>query len=267
MIGPTWEGLAWAALPLLGVLAMLAWLRLGQGGALAVSAARLVGQLLLLGAVLGWVFGSRNPWVVGTVALGMLAASAQAVGARRPRGRSAWALRLQAFLVLAVGAGLVLALGVRMSLGLRPWYDPSTVIPMLGMILGNSVNGVALAADRLDAELRSNRDLVELRLALGANARQAAHEPLRAATRAALLPTIQNMALAGVVSIPGMMTGQILAGAPVDAALRYQILIYLLISGTVGISTLLLLAIRLRRYFTRDHQLRGDALDGPGLSQ
>ncbi len=261
MSGPSWAGLAWAALPLLGVLALLVGLRLGQAGALAVSAARLVVQLVVLGAVLGWVFGSDSPWVVGLVALGMLAASGQAVGARWPRGRSAWALRWQAFGVLAVGAGLVLAVGMRLSLGLRPWYEPSTVIPMLGMILGNSVNGVALAADRLDAELRTNRDLVELRLALGATAGQAAREPLRAAVGAGLLPTIQNMALAGVVSIPGMMTGQILAGAPVDGALRYQILIYLLIAGTVGISTLLLLAIRLRRYFTRDHQLRGAAFE------
>ena len=254
--GPPWWGLAGAALPMAGCMAVLAWRRLGQVRGLAAGAARMVGQLFLLGAVLGWVFRSNDPRVVGAVVLVMLSASALTVGERQRRGRWAWFLRAEAFGTLAIGAATTLAVGTRLALGVRPWYDAATVIPMLGMILGNSVNGLALAAERLDSELRANRDLIELRLALGATGRQAAHEPLRAATRAALTPAIQGMSMAGLVSIPGMMTGQLLAGADVGAALRYQILIYFLIAGTVGISTLLLLALRLRRYFTPAHQLR-----------
>jgi len=256
LVGPPWPGLAWAALPMIGCMAVLAWRGLGQVRSLAVAAARLVVQLLLLGAVLGFVFQSENPWVVGAVALVMLSASALTVGERQRRGRSAWLLRGEAFGALAIGAATTMAVGTHLVLGVHPWHDAATVVPMLGMVLGNSVNGLALAADRLDTELRANRDLIELRLALGATARQAAHEPLRAATRAALTPAIQGMSMAGIVSIPGMMTGQLLAGADVGAALRYQILIYLLIAGTVGISTLLLLALRLHRYFTPAHQLR-----------
>jgi len=129
------------------------------------------------------------------------------------------------------------------------------------MLLGNSVNGVALAAERLDSELRQNRDLVEKRLALGATSRQAAHEALQAAMRAALTPTINGMMIAGIVAIPGMMTGQLLQGADPTIALRYQILIYLGISGTVCLSSLLLLSLRLRHYFTPHDQLRVAQLD------
>ena len=263
MSGPPWTGLAWAALPMAGCMAALAWRRLGQVRALAVATARLIGQLLLLGAVLGWVFRSDNPWVVGGVMLVMLSASALTVGERQRRRRSAWLLRGEAFAALAVGATTTMAVGMRMALGAHPWHDATTVIPLLGMVLGNSVNGIALAADRLDAELRANRDVIELRLALGATARQAAHEPLRAAVRAALTPAIQGMSMAGIVSIPGMMTGQILAGADIGSAVRYQILVYFLIPGTVGISTFLLLALRLRRYFTPAHQLRPAPTDEP----
>ncbi|MBX6312243.1 MAG: iron export ABC transporter permease subunit FetB [Isosphaeraceae bacterium] len=260
--GPTWVGLAWASLPVLGVLVVLAARGLGQVRPLTIALMRLVVQLWLLGMVLGWVFEVRNPWLIGAIALGMLAASAHAVASRQVR--DTWGLRLEAFGSIVIGSAIVMAVTLRLALRLEPWYEPRTVVPLLGMVLGNSVSGVALAAERLESELRAERDRVELRLALGATARQAALPALRAAVRAALTPTINNMMIAGIVSIPGMMTGQLLAGADVATALRYQILVYLAIEGTVGISTLILLWLRLRRYFTAAHQLRAEALDQAG---
>jgi putative ABC transport system permease protein len=257
-VGPTWLGLAWAAVPMLACALVLLWQGLGQVRQLAIATVRLVLQMLLLGLVLQWVFDARNPYLVVAVSLVMLAASAHAVGARQTRGT--WGLRLESFGAMALGAYVVMFVGTRVSLRVQPWYDPATVIPLLGMTLGNSVNGVALAAERLESELRAERDRVELRLALGASARQAAAPALRAAVSAALTPTINGMTIAGIVAVPGMMTGQILAGARVADALRYQILIYFLIAGTVGISTLVLLFVRLRRYFTRAHQLRYELL-------
>ena len=254
MRGPTWFGLVGAALPMLAVLALLAWRGLGQVRGLSIASVRLVAQLMVLGMVLTQVFRTDSPWVVGLVALVMLSASAQAVGSRRVG--DAWALRLQAFGALVLGAATTMAVAIFVVLKLRPWHEARTVVPLLGMLLGNSVNGVALAAERLDAELRSGRDLIELRLALGATSRRAAHEALRAAVRAGLSPTIHSMSIAGIVAIPGMMTGQLLAGADLGEALRYQILIYFLMAGTIGVSVLSLLALRLRRYFTRWHQLR-----------
>jgi putative ABC transport system permease protein len=239
-------------------MAVLAWQRLDQVRRLAVSAVRLVVQLVLVGWILHWVFETANPWIVLTIGVGMLVASAYAVSARQRRGT--WVLRVESFGAMALGATVVMVVGTRLSLGVEPWYDPRTVVPLLGMILGNSVTGVALAAERLEGELRADRDRIELRLALGATSRQAAAPALRAAVGAALTPTINSMMIAGIVAIPGMMTGQILAGAQVEDALRYQIMIYFLIAGTVGISTLVLLALRLRRYFTPAFQLRLEAL-------
>lgn len=254
MRGPSWPGLAWAALPMLGVMAALAWKGFGQVRNLSIAAARLVVQLLLLGLVLDRVFRAQSVWVVGLVALVMLSASAHAVGSRDRR--QARFLRLEAFGSMVLGASATMAVAILLVLEVHPWYDAQTMIPLLGMILGNSVNGVALAAERLDSELRAGRDLVELRLALGASSRQAAHEALRASVRSGMAPTIHSMTIAGIVAIPGMMTGQLLAGSDVGVALRYQVMIYFLMVGTIGISVLALLSLRLRQYFTRAHQLR-----------
>jgi|SRR5579864_1622620 len=257
-LSPSWQSLVWVALPVLGVMAALAWQRLGQIRRMAVAIVRMLVQVMLLGVVLEAVFASGNPWVVALVALVMLAASAYSVSARQQRG--SWALRLQAFGSMALGAAVTMIVGTRLALGVEPWYDPRTIVPIVGMVLGNSLNGVSLGAERLESELRAERDRIELRLALGATARQAAAPALRAAIAAALRPTINSMMVAGIVSVPGMMTGQILAGAPVGDALRYQLLIYFMLAGTVGISTLVLLAIRLHGYFTPAHQLRHEAL-------
>ena len=265
MTGPSWIGLAWSSLPVAGALVLLAIRGLGQVRPLVVALARLVGQLLLLAVVLDWLFRQENPWIVGAIATVMLVASAQTVGSRLKGGVR---LRAEAFSAMAIGTVLVMAVSIRAGLRLDPWYEPRVVIPMLGMILGNSVTGVALAAERLESDLRAERDRVELRLSLGATTRQAALPALRSAVRAALTPAINNMMIAGIVAIPGMATGQLLAGADVQSAIRYQILIYLGITGTVAISTLILLSLRLRRYFTADGQLRIDRLgdEPPGSS-
>jgi len=255
--GPDWVGLIWAGLPLAGCTLLLAWQRLGQVRSMAVATARLVVQMMLLAVVLRAIIAANHPGLVVAVALAMLAAAAHTVGSRQARGR--WVIRIEAMLV---GATLVMAVTIRAALRVEPWYDAQTVIPMLGMILGNSVTAVALAAERFASDLKADRDLVELRLTLGATARQAATPALRSAVASGLSPILNNMAIAGIVAIPGMTTGQLLAGADVGEAIRYQILLYLAIAATVAISVLILLAIRLRRYFTASHQLRRESLDG-----
>jgi putative ABC transport system permease protein len=256
MTAPDWLGLAWAVLPLLACTALLAWLRLGQVGATAVAVVRLVVQLWLLGIVLKAIFAADSPWVVMLTASVMLAVAAHTVGTRQLRSR--WTVRLESLVAIGVGIAVPMAVSVALALKLHPWYSPSTFIPLFGMILGNSVTGVSLAADRLASDLKADRDLVELRLTLGATSRQAATPALRAAVRASMTPVLNNMMIAGIVAVPGMTTGQLLAGADVLSAIRYQVLVYLGITATVGLSTLLLLAIRLRHYFTPAHQLRED---------
>lgn len=251
---PSWYTLPYAALPLAACLAILAARRLGQVQLLLVAMARLIVQILILGLILGWLFRARNPWLVGLVVLVMLLASAQTVSVRHRRGD--WALRAEAFISMCFALAVVILVTTRLALRVDPWYDPRVLIPLVGMVLGNSVNGVTLAAERLQSDLRAERDLVELRLSLGATARAAALPVLRAAIRAGLTPTINKMMITGVVAIPGMTTGQLLAGANVASALRYQVLVYLGITSMVGLSTLALIWFRMRRYFTPAHQLR-----------
>ena len=254
--GPDWVGLAWASAPLVGAVIVLTILRLGQTAAVVVATTRLVGQMMLLALVLGWIVAANSPGIVLGVALIMLATAAHAVGTRHRSRRGRWILRVEAFGALLIGAAIVMAVSIRLALRVEPWYDPRTVIPMLGMILGNTTSAISLAAERFDADLRADRDLVERRLSLGATGWQAATPALRSAVAAGLSPILNNMTLAGIVAIPGMTTGQLLAGADVGQAIRYQILLYLGIAATVTMGVLILLGVRFRRAFTRDHQLR-----------
>jgi putative ABC transport system permease protein len=255
---PSYLGLFFAFLPLLGCMVILAVRGLGQVRPMTIALVRLCVQLSLLASILRWVFAHQSGGLVTGVALVMLLFSAQTVGSRDRK--SGFALKLEAFGAMGVGLVIVMAVAIKLSLGLEPWYPARVVIPLLGMVLGNSVSAVSLATERFESELRSERDRVELRLALGATSRQAALPALRAAIRAALTPVINNMMIAGVVAIPGMSTGQILSGMDVGTAFRYQVLVYFGITATVTISILILLSIRLRRAFTPARQLRHERL-------
>ena len=256
--GPDWVGLAWSALPLAVGLGLLAWQRLGQVRPMLVATARLVAQMTLLAVAFGAIVRADSPALVLAVATLMLAVAAHTVGTRLAADQRK-AARVEAFAAIGIGSAVVLAISTRLALGVEPWYNARVILPLLGMILGNSVTAVALAAERLDADLDADRDLVERRLALGASPRQAAAPALRAAVAAGLTPIINNMMIAGIVAIPGMTTGQILAGADVGSAVRYQVLIYLGIAGTTTLGVQMLLWTRLRRAFTPAEQLRRPA--------
>jgi putative ABC transport system permease protein len=142
----------------------------------------------------------------------------------------------------------------------RPWWTPQYLIPLAGMIISNSMNAAALAIERLRAELSVRRGEVEELLALGASARQAVDGPVKAALRAALRPSLNQMYVVGLVSIPGTMTGQILAGLPPGGAARYQILVMMLWNAGATSTCALLVWLSYRRFFTPALQLRHDLL-------
>ena len=145
-------------------------------------------------------------------------------------------------------------------LQVQPWYSPQYLIPLLGMVLGNTLNGISLSLDRFMESLVNQRDQIETWLTLGATRWEAAHSQVREAIRVGMIPTINSMMVMGLVSLPGMMTGQILAGAnPIDAV-RYQIMIVFMIAAgaAIGIFSVVLLAFR--TLFSPDHQLRLDRL-------
>lgn len=248
-----------ATLLVVGSLALSRAWRIGVEVDLAWGAVRTVVQLLAVGYVLRWIFESELVWYV-MLAFAVMLSAASWTASRRVRRPIPGLLGLSA-ISLAVGAGgttlAVTALVVRAD----PWWDGRYFLPLAGMIVGNAMNAAALAAERLQAEIAGRRDHIEELLALGASPRQAVAEPLRAAIRAGLLPTINAMLTVGLVALPGMMTGQMVAGADPQTAARYQIVVMFMLSAATTISALLLGSMLYKRFFTRAWQLRPELLD------
>ena len=136
------------------------------------------------------------------------------------------------------------------------WTDPQYVIPLLGMILGNSLNGICLAVDRFTEEVYSKREQVELSLSLGATSWEAAKPALITAVRTGTLPIINSMTVAGVVSLPGMMTGQLIAGVSPLEAVKYQIVIMFLIATSTIFGTLIISLLGYKKLFNSWHQFQ-----------
>ena len=132
------------------------------------------------------------------------------------------------------------------------WYEPRYVIPIAGMVIGNSMTGIALALERLFADLESRSGEVLSLTALGASTWESARDSVRSALRAGLIPTINSMAAAGIVFIPGMMTGQILAGADPLEATKYQIVVMLMVSAATAIGSIMAVMLAYRRRFAAE---------------
>jgi putative ABC transport system permease protein len=136
----------------------------------------------------------------------------------------------------------------------RPWFSPQFAIPLLGMILGNTLNGIALGLDRLGGELAAKRSQVETILALGATRWEAARQSIQQAVRTGMIPLINSMMVVGIVSLPGMMTGQLLVGARPIEAVKYQIVIMFLIASGTALGTVAVVLLSYLRLFGQDHQ-------------
>lgn len=258
----TWD-LVLAAV-LVVMLALLSGrLQAGLRNQVLVAAARTAVQLLLIGLVLKWLFESTHPLLVGLLSLVMLVVAGREVVARQARRLSGWwtfgvgtfSMFLSSFTVTLFALGAII--------GNDPWYAPRYAIPLLGMLLGNTMTGVAIAMDRLGQSAWQRRHQIEGRLMLGETAAQAISELKREAARGGLIPVINAMAAAGVVSLPGMMTGQILAGTPPVEAVKYQIMIMFLIAVGTGLGTLASVNLMSRRLFDERQRLRLDRLHVP----
>ncbi len=242
----TWAELALASSLLLANGLVSVWLRLGLGRQLLVAGARTVLQLSLLGLVLVHVFDGERLWLVLAIGLGMVVlASVEAV---RRAGRGYPGVRRDAFLSLLLAAAVSLLFVTGFVLQVEPWWTPRYLIPLLGMVLGNSLTGVSLGLERCLTSFEEERDAIELRLAAGAGTWEASRPTAAKALRAGLIPILNAMSVAGMVTIPGMMTGQILGGTEPGLAARYQILVMFLIASATAAGTtgVVLLAVRAR---------------------
>ncbi len=226
-------------------------LRLGLEKKLAIAALRTVVQLLLIGMILEWVFAIDRWYVVlAILALMTLIAGRAAAGRGSIRYRG---MGLDAIVSVSASSWLVTALGLFAVIRIDPWYRPQYAIPILGMILGNTLTGVSLGLERITEELSARRAQVETLLSLGATRWEAFRLPAQQAVRAGMMPVINAMTVVGLVSLPGMMTGQVLAGQAPGQAIRYQIVIMFLIAAASGLGTVAAVLLVYRRVFSRAH--------------
>ncbi len=229
-------------------------LRAGQGRDIFWSGLRMFVQLMVVGYLLHLVFALESALPVLLILVVMTGFAVQTIGARVET-------KMPNF-YRVVGAAILFGCGgmtfffCTLVIGLEPWYDPRYLIPLAGMVIGNSMTGASLAAERMAAEFRERREEIETALCLGSSVKLAAEPAVSSAFRAALIPSVNAMAAMGLVFLPGMMTGQILSGTEPLIAVKYQIAIMCVITGSVALTTFMILRFGYRSYFTSYQSLR-----------
>ena len=246
---------------LIGLNAVLfIWLRLRLERQLVIAALRMLVQLSLLALVLKTLFELASPIYTGLAALAMvLFAGYEVLGRQQRRLAGWWGYGVGASSILFAGT-IVTVFALTTQVRPDPWYHPQFALPLLGMILGNTMTGVALGLDTLSTRMARERPAIEAMLALGATRRAAFRPFVREAMRSGLIPILNAMSAAGLVSIPGMMTGQILSGVDPIEAVKYQILTMFLIAGGTGIGVVCAVHMAAARLSDNRHRLRLDRL-------
>lgn len=230
------------------------------GHQLVIAALRTAIQLSLIGLVLKVLFANASLLWVSLMACIMLLIAGREVMVRQERRfRGWWGYAVGTFSMF-VSSFVVTIFALTVILGDDPWYTPQYAIPLLGMLLGNTMNGISISMDRLTQTAWEQANTIEARLMLGERADEAIADIRRQAIRSGMIPIINAMAAAGVISLPGMMTGQILAGAAPLDAVKYQILIMFLIAAGTGFGTLAAVAIGSRHLFDARQRLCLDRL-------
>jgi len=196
---------------------------------------RMFTQLLLIGYVLSFIFDSQNSGVILLILCFMCMTSSWiALGTVSEYRVRFYQYSLAA---IALGGGLTLLLITQGTLQLTPWYEPHYMVPIAGMIFANSMNSVSLAAERLQAELNHHDTFTQAR---------------NIAFQAAMIPVVNSLFAVGLVTLPGMMTGQILSGTSPFVAARYQIMVMAMVFGSSGLSTALYLSL-IKSFYSREN--------------
>ena len=203
-----------------------------------IAIVRMLIQLLLIGYVLNFIFNTDSPWVILLVLMFMLVAASWIGLNTLPVDRKP--LFIYSFGAILCGGGFTLAFISQWVLHADPWYQPQVMIPIAGMIFSNAMNAISLAGERLYSELNHNQDYARAR---------------NTAFQAAMIPVTNALLAVGLVSLPGMMTGQILAGTSPLIASRYQIIVMCMIFSSAGISVALFLTFLKNRAENRGSDL------------
>ncbi len=241
-------------LGLLGlVLALEGFLRSGVARPAWIAVLRAAVQLALLGLVLAWLFESAGwPWLALCMVLMLGAALREVLARQEDEARRLWPGTL-----LALAGSAACSLGIALIVLRQGLFEePRLVVPLLGMMLGNSMNGISLSLQGFCARLREEREWITERLALGMTPGEALAPLRKGEMRRALTPAINSLATVGIVFLPGMMTGQLLAGASVMQAILYQYLVLLLIFLATILGQRIALQMAQRGFFDERHRLR-----------
>lgn len=234
--------------------------KLGVGVQLIIAACRTTAQLLLVGFILKKVFDNAElHWIVLISLIMLVVASWEILARQKRKIKGWWGFGVSAF-SLFVSSFLITLIALFFIIKTDPWYTPQYTIPLLGMLLGNTMNGIALGMDRLVQTAWQQRAIIEQRLMLGQTAIEAVREIRNESMRAGMMPIINAMAAAGIVSLPGMMTGQILAGSEPIEAVKYQIMIMFLITAGTGFGVMVILHLISKHMFDDRERLRFDRI-------
>ena len=235
-------------------------LSLGVHRQLLVSAGRMTVQLLIVGFFLKQLFAIDSPWATAGVILVMVLAASREVGSRQERRLKGWWHFGVGGITVSLSTIGITLLALTTTLKPTPWYAAQYSIPLTGFILGTVMNAASLALNSLFGTVARERGAIEARLALGATRYEAFREVTRRAVKAGVLPMMNQMAAAGIITMPGIMTGQLLAGMePADAA-RSQILLMFLLAGASFCATTVAVFLAVRRLTDDRDRLRLDRL-------
>ncbi|PHJ54882.1 membrane protein [Nostoc linckia z18] len=241
----------------LGLMAMAIgvsiWEKLGLELNLALVTGRTILQLLVLGYILDFIFALNNGWAVLAILAIMLTITA-IVARNRISQKIPYVLPL-VWGAIFISTAMTVLYTSFLILQPNRWYEPQYVIPLAGIVIGNAMNAAAIAGERLVSTINSSHMEIETYLSLGATPEQAIAQYRKDAIRAALIPTFNQMILIGMVAIPGITTGQLLAGVrPLDA-ISYEILITFLVAFANLLTTVLLTRGLCRQFFNSAAQL------------
>ncbi len=225
---------------------------------LLVSAARMVVQLLLVGFLLRWLFASDSAATTLVVVLVMILAAAREVAVRPRQRLQGWGNYRIASVVVSVASVTTVLLALMTAIRPTPWHDPRYAVSLMGIILGSVLNSASIALDTFMDSVSSSRTKIEARLALGSTLPAALAPLMRDAMRKGLIPVINQMSAAGIITLPGIMTGQLLAGMDPLNAVKYQILLLFLLAGSSGLASVGAVWMASRAIGDARHRLRMD---------
>ncbi len=239
---------------ILVTVALSSYRKLGLQRELGIGAMRTLLQLILVGYLLRYVF-AVDLWYIVVAILIVMVLVAGHIALQRQERRFTGLYGITTGSIFVISA-MTLGAITWVIINVQPWYEPRYIIPLAGLVIGNAMNGSALAANRLTAEMRTRRAEIEAFLALGGTPKQATQKVVRETMRAAMIPTINSLMSVGIVHLPGVMTGQLLSGTSPLTAVKYQILIMYMLVFVVAFTGIGVVTLGYQRYFNKALQLR-----------